>query len=57
LLAPSAYPALDVIVSTDSPEVKQWILDVNNSGVAIPSIAPTVAGKYWPWENNDSTAL
>ncbi|KAJ7814167.1 hypothetical protein B0H14DRAFT_2851084 [Mycena olivaceomarginata] len=44
LLAPSAYPALDVIVPTDSPEVKQWILDVNNSGVAIPSIAPTVAG-------------
>ncbi|KAJ7356995.1 hypothetical protein DFH08DRAFT_850717 [Mycena albidolilacea] len=44
LLAPSAYPALDVIVPTDSAEVKQWILDVNNSGVAIPSIAPTVAG-------------
>jgi hypothetical protein len=57
LLAPSAYPALDVIVPTDSPEVKQWSLDVNNSGVVIPNIAPTVAGKYWPWENNDATAL
>jgi len=44
LLAPSSYPPLDVIVSPDSPEVKQWILDVNNSGISIPDIAPTVAG-------------
>ncbi|KAJ7102287.1 hypothetical protein B0H15DRAFT_813999 [Mycena belliarum] len=44
LLAPSSYPALDVIVRTDSPEVQQWISEVNKSGIPIPDIAPTVAG-------------
>jgi len=42
LLAPSAYPSLDVVVPTDSPEVQQWILAVNTSGVAIPNLSPTV---------------
>ncbi|KAJ6501666.1 hypothetical protein C8R47DRAFT_1108261 [Mycena vitilis] len=44
LLAPSAYPALDVVVPTDSPEVQQWIKEVNSSGITIPDISPTVAG-------------
>ncbi|KAJ6627292.1 hypothetical protein B0H10DRAFT_1996410 [Mycena sp. CBHHK59/15] len=44
LLAPSAYPILDVVVPTDSPEVQQWIQDVANSGVTIPNISVTVAG-------------
>lgn len=38
------YPALDKTPPTDSPEVKQWIQDVANSGIPIPSIAPAVAG-------------
>ncbi|KAJ7456602.1 hypothetical protein FB451DRAFT_1353908 [Mycena latifolia] len=44
LLSPSSYPPLDVIVSPDSPEVQQWVLEVNNSGIAIPNIAPNAAG-------------
>ncbi|KAJ7919068.1 glycoside hydrolase/deacetylase [Mycena leptocephala] len=44
LLAPSAYPSLDVVVPTGSPEVQQWIQDVANSGVTIPNITQTVAG-------------
>ncbi|KAF7306607.1 Chitin deacetylase [Mycena indigotica] len=43
-LVPSNYPALDVIVPTNSPEVQQWIREVNSSGITIPNIAPTVAG-------------
>ncbi|KAJ7081981.1 hypothetical protein C8R43DRAFT_1052518 [Mycena crocata] len=44
LLAPSAYPSLDVITPTDSPEVKQWITEVQNSGVSIPNIPVTLPG-------------
>ncbi|KAJ7139759.1 hypothetical protein C8R44DRAFT_765336 [Mycena epipterygia] len=44
LLAPSSYPSLDVVVSTDTPEVQQWIKDVANSGVTIPNITATVLG-------------
>ncbi|KAJ7225877.1 hypothetical protein GGX14DRAFT_422713 [Mycena pura] len=44
LLVPSNYPALDVVVPTDSPEVQQWIKDVATSGFAIPNITQTVAG-------------
>ena len=44
LLVPSDYPALDVVVPTDSPEVQQWIKDVAASGVIIPNITQTVAG-------------
>ncbi|KAF7340000.1 Chitin deacetylase [Mycena venus] len=44
LLAPSAYPSLDVVVPTGSPEVQQWIQDVKNSGVVIPNIAPNAPG-------------
>ncbi|KDQ54795.1 carbohydrate esterase family 4 protein [Jaapia argillacea MUCL 33604] len=40
----SSYPALDKQPATDSPQVLQWIQDVQKSGVAIPNIAPTVAG-------------
>ncbi|KAJ7071499.1 hypothetical protein C8F01DRAFT_1110780 [Mycena amicta] len=43
-LVPSNYPALDVVVPTNSPEVQQWIAEVNSSGISIPNIAPTVAG-------------
>ncbi|KAI0067945.1 glycoside hydrolase/deacetylase [Artomyces pyxidatus] len=43
-LLPSNYPALDKPPPTDSPQVLQWIQDVQNSGVKIPTFAPTVAG-------------
>ncbi|CAG7849395.1 SubName: Full=Probable Chitin deacetylase {ECO:0000313/EMBL:CCA71793.1} [Serendipita indica DSM 11827] len=32
------YPALDKTPPTDSPEVKQWIQDVANSGIPIPTL-------------------
>ena len=35
---------MDVVPPTDSPEVQQWIQEVMNSGVNIPSFDPTVAG-------------
>lgn len=38
------YPALDKPPPTDSPEVLQWIQDVKNSGVSIPTFSATVAG-------------
>jgi len=41
---PANYPALDKPPPTDSPQVKQWIQEVQNSGVKIPNISPTVAG-------------
>ncbi|KAG8791250.1 chitin deacetylase [Serendipita sp. 398] len=44
LLAIASYPELDKLPATDSPEVKQWIQDVANSGITIPDITPTVAG-------------
>jgi len=44
LLSPANYPALDKPPPTDSPEVQQWIKDVQNSGVVIPNIQPNVAG-------------
>jgi len=40
----SNYPALDQIPSITSPEVQQWIKDVQNSGVSIPGFAATQAG-------------
>lgn len=40
----SDYPTPDVIPPTDSPEVKQWIKEVNDSGVKIPDFKPTVTG-------------
>ncbi|KAG8751553.1 chitin deacetylase [Serendipita sp. 396] len=43
-LAIASYPELDKLPATDSPEVKQWIQDVANSGITIPDITPTVAG-------------
>ncbi|KAI0927537.1 hypothetical protein AcV5_008050 [Taiwanofungus camphoratus] len=41
---PSNYPALDVTPPTDSPEVQQWIQEVQNSGVYIPDIPVTQPG-------------
>lgn len=43
-LSPANYPPLDKPPPTDSPEVQQWILEVNNSGIAIPDLAPTQPG-------------
>ncbi len=43
-LSPSNYPALDKPPPTDSPEVQQWITEVQQSGVDIPGFSPTVAG-------------
>jgi hypothetical protein len=42
LINPANYPALDKPPPTDSPQVQQWILEVQNSGVTIPNISPTV---------------
>lgn len=44
LLNPASYPPLDKPPPTDSPEVQQWIKDVQNSGVVIPNIPPNVLG-------------
>ena len=41
---PSNYPQLDVIPPTDSPEVQQWIADVQSTGIQIPNISPTAPG-------------
>ncbi|KDN46855.1 hypothetical protein RSAG8_03932, partial [Rhizoctonia solani AG-8 WAC10335] len=38
------YPALDQIPPLNSPEVQQWIKEVQNSGVTIPGFAATQAG-------------
>ncbi|KAI9462349.1 glycoside hydrolase/deacetylase [Lactarius psammicola] len=44
ILSPSNYPPLDRPPPTDSPEVQQWIKEVQESGVEIPGFSPTVAG-------------
>ncbi|KAH8997494.1 glycoside hydrolase/deacetylase [Lactarius akahatsu] len=43
-LSPGNYPPLDRPPPTDSPEVQQWIKEVQESGVEIPDFSPTVAG-------------
>ncbi|KAI9444994.1 chitin deacetylase [Lactarius indigo] len=43
-LSPGNYPPLDRPPPTDSPEVQQWIKEVQESGVEIPGFSPTVAG-------------
>jgi hypothetical protein len=43
-LAPANYPPLDKPPPTDSPEVQQWIQEVQNSGVTIPNIPVTQPG-------------
>ncbi|KAH9982690.1 hypothetical protein BGW80DRAFT_1264553 [Lactifluus volemus] len=43
-LSASNYPPMDQPPPTDSPEVQQWIQDVINSGVQIPSFNPTTPG-------------
>jgi len=43
-LVPTNYPALDAIPPLDSAEVKQWIQDVANSGIKIPTVAQTAPG-------------
>ncbi|KAI0257346.1 hypothetical protein BJV78DRAFT_1116658 [Lactifluus subvellereus] len=43
-LSPNKYPAMDKPPPTDSPEVQQWIKEVMNSGVSIPSFDPTATG-------------
>jgi len=41
---PANYPVLDKPPPTDSPQVQQWIQEVQNSGVSIPNISPTLPG-------------
>jgi Polysaccharide deacetylase len=43
-LSPGNYPAMDKPPPTDSPQVKQWIQEVLDSGVQIPSFSPTTPG-------------
>jgi hypothetical protein len=43
-LSPANYPALDKTPPTDSPQVQQWIAEVQATGVNIPTWAPNVAG-------------
>jgi peptidoglycan/xylan/chitin deacetylase (PgdA/CDA1 family) len=43
-LSPANYPALDKPPPTDSPEVQQWIQEVQNSGITIPDLEPTQPG-------------
>ncbi|KAF8705311.1 Polysaccharide deacetylase, partial [Rhizoctonia solani] len=38
------WPALDQIPPLDSPQVKQWIQEVTNSGIKIPNIGQTQLG-------------
>ncbi|KAG8774003.1 chitin deacetylase [Ceratobasidium sp. 428] len=38
------YPPLDQIPPINSPQVQQWIKDVQNSGVSIPGLPPTQPG-------------
>ena len=40
----TAYPPLDLVPSTDSQEVLQWIRDVKNTGIQIPSLQVTNPG-------------
>ncbi|KAI0639104.1 glycoside hydrolase/deacetylase [Trametes polyzona] len=42
-LVPANYPPLDKVPPTDSPEVQQWIKEVQASGIEIPNFAPTTA--------------
>ncbi|KAJ1306364.1 hypothetical protein OPQ81_007370 [Rhizoctonia solani] len=44
VITPANWPALDQIPPLDSPQVKQWIQEVANSGVKIPSVAQTQLG-------------
>src|SRR5579863_6657908 len=43
-LNPANYPPLDKPPPTDSPEVLQWIQQVQQTGVTIPNITATAAG-------------
>jgi len=43
-IVPTNYPPLDQVPPTNSPEVQQWIKDVQSSGVFIPGLAPTQPG-------------
>lgn len=47
MIVPANYPALDIVPPTTSPEVLQWIQEVQNSGVVIPGTAVTQAGGMW----------
>lgn len=43
-ISTSDYPKLDTVPPTDSPEVAQWIADVQSTGIQIPDISVTLAG-------------
>lgn len=40
------YPPLDKIPATDTPQVQQWIQEVNETGIVIPNFSPTNPGSY-----------
>ncbi|KAG6869152.1 hypothetical protein C0993_012251 [Termitomyces sp. T159_Od127] len=44
ILSPANYPALDRVPPTDSDLVKQWIEEVQSTGVTIPDYSPTSPG-------------
>jgi len=44
-LDPKQWPALDQIAPTDTPEVQQWIQEVQATGVNIPNFNATVDGR------------
>jgi len=43
-LLPANYPALDIPPPIDSPEVQQWIQEVQDTGIEIPGFSPTNPG-------------
>jgi hypothetical protein len=46
-LNPTHYPPLDRVPPTDSPEVLQWIQDVQNTGIVIPDLSLTNTGSFF----------
>ncbi|QRV92974.1 chitin deacetylase [Ceratobasidium sp. AG-Ba] len=44
VINPTVYPPLDQVPPINSPEVQQWIKEVQSSGVVIPGLPATQAG-------------
>ncbi|QRV78181.1 chitin deacetylase [Ceratobasidium sp. AG-Ba] len=44
VINPTVYPPLDQVPPINSPEVQQWIKEVQSSGIAIPGLPATQAG-------------
>ncbi|KAG9084909.1 chitin deacetylase, partial [Ceratobasidium sp. UAMH 11750] len=43
-IVPTNYPPLDQVPPINSPQVQQWIKDVQSSGVSVPGLTPTQPG-------------